>query len=146
MRAAAAAEVAKAAEQSASELPVQADTEAEDLHGMPWRFVITREARQSWASLPDVHRRLVLARLRVIGEGTWVASGLSKLIRMDDRGMQGLELWRLRINKGGRVLFEVSLAPFPLDMNHLMINVSYPYNAFSRLLSNTMRRSKSGPR
>ena len=116
MRAAAAAEVAKAAEQSASELPVQADTEAEDLHGMPWRFVITREARQSWASLPDVHRRLVLARLRVIGEGTWVASGLSKLIRMDDRGMQGLELWRLRINKGGRVLFEVSWAHIPIDM------------------------------
>ena len=105
--AAAAADVTKVAEQAASERAIEAESEAENLHGMPWRFVITREARQSWASLPDMHRRLVLARLRVIGSGTWVASGLSKLIRMDERGMQGLELWRLRINKGGRVLFEV---------------------------------------
>lgn len=103
----AAAEARVAAEQAAAERPVEAEAEAEALHGLPWRFVITREARQAWASLPDWARRLVLARLRVIGSGTWVGTGLSKLIRMDDRGMQGLELWRLRIHKGGRVLFEV---------------------------------------
>ena len=88
---------------------LNAESEAETLSGLPWRFVITREARQSWATLPEVMRQRVVSRLHVIGSGTWVASGLSKLIRNDDKGVEGMELWRVRITKGGRVLFEVSV-------------------------------------
>ena len=88
---------------------VSAESEAETLSGLPWRFVITREARQSWASLPWAMQQLVVSRLHVIGSGTWVASGLSKLIRNDDRGLDGMELWRVRITKGGRLLFEVAI-------------------------------------
>lgn len=59
-------------------------------------------------NLPDIaRRRLVLSRLSVIGQGLWTSSGLSKLIRVEDAS--GLELWRMRINKGGRVLFEVAV-------------------------------------
>ena len=65
------------------------------------------EPRVSFPS-PDLHplRLMVLSRLRLIGSGAWTTSRLSKPLSVDKLAT-GLQLWRLRIDKGGRVLFKV---------------------------------------
>ena len=78
-----------------------------DLPEMLWGFTITRQAFQAWAAMMPVDKHLVNARLQIIGAGLWQRSGLTKLIRLSDRGTDNLELWRMRLDKGGRILFEV---------------------------------------
>ncbi len=43
--------------------------------------------------------------MHLIGSGGWMSSNLSKRLSVD---VQGLRLWRLRIDKGGRILFKVT--------------------------------------
>jgi hypothetical protein len=43
-------------------------------------------------------------KLRRIGEGLWQADGSSKRIRTEE---PGLELWRTKITKGGRIIWQV---------------------------------------
>lgn len=46
----------------------------------------------------------------MIGRGEWrSAGGVKRLAPGDDIALRGLDLWRLKINKGGRVLFEVAV-------------------------------------
>eukprot|EP00798_Chlamydomonas_sp_ICE-L_P021903 gene21903-28945_t len=65
------------------------------LADLPWKFVITREARQNWASLPDWARKLVFQRCQLIGSGCWASSGLAKKIQGDsgDQHLRGMELY-----------------------------------------------------
>ncbi|EFJ46513.1 hypothetical protein VOLCADRAFT_118102 [Volvox carteri f. nagariensis] len=79
------------------------------LRGLAWRFVITRQAYEAWGRLPDVWRRLVMSRLRVIGSGYWARCRGAKKITADDPTLAQQELWRLKVTKGGRILFEVAV-------------------------------------
>ncbi|GFH29627.1 uncharacterized protein HaLaN_28316, partial [Haematococcus lacustris] len=80
------------------------------LQDLDWMFTITKDARQSWASLQQWAKMLVLERLRIIGKGQWTrAGGVKRLEPGDNRKLRGLDLWRLKIDKGGRILFEVAV-------------------------------------
>jgi hypothetical protein len=50
------------------------------------------------------NRKLFAARLRQIGQGTWVRDGVSKRLATGERG---LELWRSKVTKGGRIIWQV---------------------------------------
>lgn len=47
---------------------------------------------------------MVILRLRRIGLGTWQSDGISKRL---NTGQPGLELWRTKITKGGRIIWQV---------------------------------------
>ncbi|KXZ49100.1 hypothetical protein GPECTOR_23g31 [Gonium pectorale] len=79
------------------------------LRGLAWRFVITRQAYEAWGRLPDQWRRLVMDRLRVIGSGYWARCRGAKKLTADDPLFGQQELWRLKITKAGRILFEVAV-------------------------------------
>ncbi|GLI67624.1 hypothetical protein VaNZ11_011871, partial [Volvox africanus] len=89
----------------------EADGEAADhpLRGLAWRFVITRQAYEAWGRLPDMWRRLVMSRLPIIGSGYWARCRGAKKLPADDPMLAQQELWRLKITKGGRILFEVAV-------------------------------------
>eukprot|EP00775_Hariotina_reticulata_P001454 gene1454-1796_t len=76
------------------------------LESLPWEFVITAEGLKDWLRLEERERRLVLLKLRRIGEGLWQADGSSKRIRTEE---PGLELWRTKITKGGRIIWQVAV-------------------------------------
>lgn len=65
----------------------------------------------SWLLPPHCfpHRKLVMARLRVIGQGLWPRCRGAKRITSDDPLLMPQELWRLKLTKGGRILFEVAV-------------------------------------
>jgi hypothetical protein len=50
------------------------------------------------------NRKLFAARLRQIGLGTWVRDGVSKRLATGERG---LELWRTKVTRGGRIIWQV---------------------------------------
>lgn len=62
-------------------------------------------------------RRLVILRLRRIGLGTWQSDGISTRLRT---GEPGLELWRTKITKGGRIIWQVSF----FILNQLLAGLS----------------------
>lgn len=48
--------------------------------------------------------RLFAAKLRHIGQGTWLRDGVSKRLATSE---PGLELWRTKVTKGGRIIWQV---------------------------------------
>lgn len=71
----------------------------------------------------------MFARLRLIGLGVWAsARNCYKRITSDDRSLAGLELCRLKLNRGGRILFEVTVdyceeARAYMDMIRIWVSV-----------------------
>lgn len=49
-------------------------------------------------------KRLVGVRLRQLGQGSWQRDGVSKKLKIQE---PGLELWRTKITKGGRIIWQV---------------------------------------
>jgi hypothetical protein len=50
--------------------------------------------------------RLFAAKLRQIGQGTWLRDGVSKRLATSE---PGLELWRTKVTKGGRIIWQVRI-------------------------------------
>jgi hypothetical protein len=75
----------------------------------PWEFVITREARQEWSQMDEPFRSHVLQRLVRIASGFWVQDGNTARLACEDKSLKGLELWRTKFSKAGRIVFEVAV-------------------------------------
>ncbi|KAG2432292.1 hypothetical protein HYH02_013015 [Chlamydomonas schloesseri] len=97
---------------AANGVAAQADAPDFDNHplrNLAWPLLITKEAIAGWGTLNDQWRKLVMARLRVIGQGLWPRCRGAKRITSDDALLMPQELWRLKLTKGGRILFEVAV-------------------------------------
>ncbi len=69
-------------------------------------------------------RRLFAALLRQIGQGTWLRDGVSKRLATSE---PGLELWRTKVTKGGRIIWQVGtkyalseLLAVPTGLDHCL--------------------------
>ncbi|KAI3424745.1 hypothetical protein D9Q98_008134 [Chlorella vulgaris] len=98
------AELVAAAE--AADLPFDMGGLQQLLVDLPWEFTITRDAWHEWLGMDAPYRRMVLMRVQQIGRGLWLADG--KTQRRTTGMPPTLELWRTKLTKGGRIIFEVA--------------------------------------
>jgi hypothetical protein len=77
-----------------------------ELQGLPWELIVTREAYLEWGGMDDLYRRMVLLKLREIGQGRWESMGACKR-RMRDVPPE-LNLWRCKFTKAGRIVFDIA--------------------------------------
>ncbi|KAK9819698.1 hypothetical protein WJX72_001361 [[Myrmecia] bisecta] len=82
---------------------------AEVLRDSPWEFIITRNARQEWAAMDRPFKLMVLGKLKKIGQDFWQTDGTTKALKFEDLSLRALELWRTKLTRGGRIVFEVAL-------------------------------------
>lgn len=75
----------------------------------PWEFVITRDARQEWAKMDNPYRGHVMKRLLRIAQGYWLQDGNTVCLVPEDKSLTGLEMWRTKFSKSGRIVFEVAV-------------------------------------
>ncbi|KAK9807285.1 hypothetical protein WJX73_007725 [Symbiochloris irregularis] len=78
----------------------------EALQNLPWVYIITRDARQSWASMNWPFRRMVFKSLHRIAQGHWQADG-NTARRLGH--VRDLEVYRTKLTKGARIVFEVAV-------------------------------------
>ncbi|KAA6421340.1 MAG: hypothetical protein FRX49_08618 [Trebouxia sp. A1-2] len=83
-------------------MPIDEDS----LEGLPWEFIINKDARQEWARMDRPFREKVIKVLQRIGQGQWELDGSTER-RLGD--VRGLEVYRTRLTKGGRIVFEVAV-------------------------------------
>ncbi|GMH41232.1 hypothetical protein BSKO_09142 [Bryopsis sp. KO-2023] len=76
---------------------------------LPWGMQITKEARDGWAEMDERNRRKVWKLLCQIGQGKWQIRGEGKATRFNfqDKQLQSIEMWKIKINKSGRIIFEI---------------------------------------
>ncbi|PSC76135.1 TPR and ankyrin repeat-containing 1-like isoform A [Micractinium conductrix] len=95
-----------AAAVAAAALPSDVEALGAMLADLPWEMVITRDAWHSWLAMDPPFRRMVLRRLQQIGSGAWGSDGVTE--RLFEGVPPTMELWRTRLNRGGRIVFEVA--------------------------------------
>ncbi|KAL0051116.1 hypothetical protein WJX82_002309 [Trebouxia sp. C0006] len=96
--------LAAPAEEAAA--PMSEEQLVDSLIGLPWEFIINKDARQEWARMDRPFRLMVIKRLQRIGEGQWDMDGGTEQ-RLSE--VRGLEVYRTLLTRGGRIVFEVAV-------------------------------------
>ncbi|DBA81851.1 TPA: hypothetical protein ACH3X1_007570 [Trebouxia sp. C0004] len=86
--------------------PMSEEQLVDSLIGLPWEFIINKDARQEWARMDRPFRLMVIKRLQRIGEGQWdMDGGTEQRLSV----VRGLEVYRTLLTRGGRIVFEVAV-------------------------------------
>ncbi|DBB04235.1 TPA: hypothetical protein ACH3X1_013259 [Trebouxia sp. C0004] len=107
-------------------MPIDEDS----LEGLPWELIINKDARQEWARMDRPFREKVIKVLQRIGQGQWEVDGNTER-RLGN--VRGLEVYRTRLTKGGRIVFEVAV-----EYSH----TAYAYREMLRLWVITLDHDK----
>lgn len=117
--------------------PLTEDQLVESLVGLPWDFIINKDARQEWAWMDRPFRLMVIKRLQRIGEGQWEQdNGTQQRLAH----IRNLKVYRTLLTKGGRIVFEVAVdysetAHIWKDMIRLWV-ITLDHDKYERELNN----------